>query len=185
MSALHARLHAPMADGATRVRALTPADREPLRASCAADPDIWAIYPYSMLGDAFDPAFDRLMATDQTTLKFAILQEGALVGCTSYLRLDPENAVVEIGGTYIQPSVRGTGLNRCVKELLLARAFMCGLHRVEFRVDTRNTRSQAAVRKLGAHQDGVIRQDRLTWTGYRRDTALFSILKSEWHHQKG
>lgn len=180
MSALHARLHAPMVDGAVLVRAMQEADREPLRASCAADPDIWAIYPYSMLGDAFDPAFDRLMRPDPATLKFTILHADLVVGCTSYLRLDPENAVVEIGGTYIQPSVRGTGLNRCVKDMLLARAFACGLHRVEFRVDTRNARSQAAVRKLGAQQDGVIRQDRLTWTGYRRDTALFSILATEW-----
>jgi RimJ/RimL family protein N-acetyltransferase len=71
-------------------------------------------------------------------------------------------------------------LNRRIKTLLLDRAFACGIRRVEFRVDNRNERSKAAVRKLGAVQDGLIRAERITWTGHVRDTALFSILASEW-----
>ena len=55
-----------------------------------------------------------------------------------------------------------------------------GAVRVQFRVDTRNQRSQAAVSKLGAVREGVLRRDRLTWTGYIRDTVYFSILNSEW-----
>jgi N-acetyltransferase len=56
--------------------------------------------------------------------------------------------------------------------------------RVQFRVDTRNLRSQAAVLKLGAVKEGVLRRDRLTWTGYIRDTAYFSILADEWPEVK-
>jgi RimJ/RimL family protein N-acetyltransferase len=78
--------------------------------------------------------------------------------------------------------VRGSGLNRRVKRLLLDRAFAYGIRRVEFRVDDRNQRSKAAVRKLGANQDGLIRAERITWTGHVRDTALFSILAEEWRN---
>ena len=63
---------------------------------------------------------------------------------------------------------------------MLARAFDCGIRRVEFRVDRRNGRSQAAMKKLGAVREGVLRADRITWTGHVRDTVLFAILKDEW-----
>jgi RimJ/RimL family protein N-acetyltransferase len=64
--------------------------------------------------------------------------------------------------------------------MMLRRAFDCGFRRVEFRVDARNKRSQAAVAKLGAVREGVMRADRITWNGHVRDTVLFSILRDEW-----
>ena len=88
--------------------------------------------------------------------------------------------VVEIGGTYISPSVRGTGFNRGMKKLLVEHAFANGFTRIEFRVDTRNTRSMAAVAKLGAAREGTLRRNRVTWTGYVRDTAIFGLLRDEW-----
>ncbi len=63
---------------------------------------------------------------------------------------------------------------------MLRRAFDGGFRRVEFRVDERNKRSQAAMAKLGAVREGVMRADRITWTGHVRDTVLFSILRDEW-----
>jgi RimJ/RimL family protein N-acetyltransferase len=63
---------------------------------------------------------------------------------------------------------------------MLKHAFDSGALRVQFRVDTRNVRSQAAVARLGAVREGVLRRDRLTWTGYVRDTVYFSILNDEW-----
>jgi RimJ/RimL family protein N-acetyltransferase len=76
--------------------------------------------------------------------------------------------------------MRGTGLNARVKDMMLERAFSCGFRRVEFRVDRRNERSQAACKKLGAVREGMLRADRITWTGHVRDTVLFAILKDEW-----
>ncbi|MND08702.1 hypothetical protein D3C83_315050 [compost metagenome] len=64
--------------------------------------------------------------------------------------------------------------------MMLARAFVCGIRRVEFRVDARNQRSQAAMRKLGAVREGLLRADRVTWNGHVRDTVLFAILRDEW-----
>jgi len=108
------------------------------------------------------------------------MKESTLVGMTAFLGHMPARQTVEIGNTYYVPSVRGTGINARVKKLLLDRAFGCGIRRVELRVDDRNERSKAAVRKLGANQDGLIRAERITWTGHVRDTALFSILAEEW-----
>jgi RimJ/RimL family protein N-acetyltransferase len=81
------------------------------------------------------------------------------------------------------PDMRGTGLNERVKKLMLDRAFGCGFRRVEFRVDSRNARSQAAMAKIGASREGVLRADRITWTGHVRDTVLFSVLADEWRER--
>ena len=99
---------------------------------------------------------------------------------SSFLGIDEHRQVLEIGGTYYRPHLRGSGFNRRVKEMMLKRAFDCGIRRVEFRVDIRNARSQAAMKKLGAVREGVLRADRITWTGHVRDTVLFAILKDEW-----
>src|ERR671920_1215364 len=99
---------------------------------------------------------------------------------SNFLGIDCARQVLEIGGTYYRPHLRGTGLNRRIKDMMLERAFECGIRRVEFRVDRRNGRSQAAMKKLGAVREGVLRADRITWTGHVRDTALFAILKDEW-----
>jgi len=63
---------------------------------------------------------------------------------------------------------------------MLNHAFAAGAVRVQFRVDSRNQRSQAAMTKLGAIREGVLRRDLVTWTGYIRDTVVFSILDDEW-----
>jgi RimJ/RimL family protein N-acetyltransferase len=103
-----------------------------------------------------------------------------VVGLTCYIAPDPANHALEIGSTYIQPSVRATGLNGVMKRLMIGHAFACGFTRIELRVDTRNRRSMAAVRKLGAVHEGTLRKNRVTWTGYVRDTAIFGLLREDW-----
>jgi RimJ/RimL family protein N-acetyltransferase len=161
------------------VEPLTERHREPLRAACAADPDIWAIYSTGFIGAHFDPAFDGLLASPARTM-LAVVRDGNVVGMSGYLHIAPEHCRLEIGNTYIQPAVRGTGLNGRVKRLMLRHAFACGFDRIEFRIDVRNARSQAAVRKLGAAFEGVMCRHMVTWTGHVRDTALFAILRDEW-----
>lgn len=87
---------------------------------------------------------------------------------------------VSIGTSFLHPSVRGGPANPEAKLLMLDHAFAGGAVRVQFKVDTRNRRSQAAVAKLAAVREGVLRRDRLTRTGYIRDTVVFSILDHEW-----
>ena len=172
-------LGAPLGEGDIRLDPLGERHRADLRAACAEDLEIWPLYSTSWGPDHFDTQFDGLRMRENS-FPFAVMKDGQLVGMTAFLGYLPARQTVEIGNTYYVPAVRGTGLNRRVKALLLDRAFACGIRRVEFRVDDRNARSKAAVRKLGATQDGLLRAERITWTGHVRDTALFSILASEW-----
>ena len=103
---------------------------------------------------------------------------------SSFIGVDPKRGALEIGSTYYVPDRRGTGLNRIVKDLMIGRAIDCGFRRIEFKVDSRNGRSQAAMAKLGAVREGIIRSDRVTWTGHVRDTVLFSILAEEWPRRR-
>ena len=153
---------------------------EPLRAACAEDREIWQIYPVNLLDEGFDEAMARFDQLD-SWVRFVVIdnREDKVVGCTNYINPDPWG-VVEIGGTYLAPGVRGSDFNRTKKKLMIEHAFACGFHKIEWRVDTRNKRSIAAVLKLGAKQEGILRQNRVTWTGYHRDTAVFGMLRDEW-----
>jgi len=153
--------------------------RDPLRAACAEDLDIWAIYSTPFDPIHFDASIDQLVAGAVNRV-FVLYEGNELAGMSSFLGLDQARQVVEIGGTYYRPELRGTGLNRRVKDMMLARAFDRGVRRAEFRVDARNARSQAAMARIGATREGVLRADRITWTGHVRDTVLFSILRDEW-----
>lgn len=173
-------LHVPLSEGNLTLAILTEGHREPLRAACAADTEIWQVYPFNYLGDAFDPQFDRLIAGGVLRRCFAILADGAVVGMTAWIDQGQPGWAIEIGNSYIVPALRGTGFNGRVKRLMLDHAFACGLERVVFKVDMLNARSRAAVLKLGATLEGVLRHERKTWTGRVRDTACFSILAHEW-----
>jgi len=153
--------------------------RDALRAACADDRDIWAIYANNFAPSGFDASIDSYVQNPRNR-SFVLFDGDELAGMSSFLGRDDGRQTVEIGGTYYRPHLRGTGLNRRAKDMMLARAFDRGVRRVEFRVDARNARSQAAMAKLGATREGVLRADRITWTGYVRDTVLFSILKDEW-----
>ena len=150
-----------------------------LKAACAEAPDIWAIYANNFGPDGFDDSIALYRSTSRNRT-FVLFDGDELAGMSSYLGIDEGRQVLEIGGTYYRPHIRGSGFNRRVKDIMLKRAFECGIRRVEFRVYRRNERSQAAMKKLGAVREGVLRADRITWTGHVRDTALFAILKDEW-----
>ena len=174
-----AALGAPMREGELTLEPMAESHREGLKAACAEDRDVWSIYSRSFDPDHFDAAFDFIRSRPDWSC-FSIFLGDELVGMSCYLGIDPDRAVLEIGNTYYVPKLRGTGFNRRVKDLMLERAFGCGFRRVEFRVDSRNGRSQAAMAKIGGVRGGVLRQDRITWTGHVRDTVLFSILAAEW-----
>ena len=172
-------LDAPMAGDGCRAELFAERHHEALKAACAEDPDIWAIYANNFGPDGFDDSI-ALYQSSKRNLTFVLFDGDELAGMSSYLGIDESRQVLEIGGTYYRPYLRGTGFNRRVKDMIMKRAFDCGIRRIEFRVDRRNGRSQAAMKKLGAVREGVIRADRITWNGHVRDTVLFAILKDEW-----
>jgi RimJ/RimL family protein N-acetyltransferase len=172
-------LEQPMTGDACRAELFGEQYREPLETACAEDREVWQIYANNFGPDGFDDSITRYVS-NPSNRTFVLFDGDELAGMSSYLGIDPNRQVLEIGGTYYRPKFRGTGLNRRVKEMMLTRAFDCGIRRVEFRVDVRNQRSQAAMKKLGAVREGVLRADRITWTGHVRDTVLFAILQDEW-----
>jgi RimJ/RimL family protein N-acetyltransferase len=173
------RLAAPMAGEGCRAEMFEERHRGALKAACAEDAEIWAIYAADFGPDGFDASIDGYVA-DPNNCTFLLFDGDELAGMSSFLGIDEGREALEIGGTYYRPKFRGTGFNRRAKAMMLERAFECGIRRVEFRVDIRNARSEAAMKKLGAVREGVMRADRITWTGHVRDTVLFAILKGEW-----
>jgi RimJ/RimL family protein N-acetyltransferase len=173
------RLSEPMSGDRCHAELFSEGHRGQLKAACADDRHIWDIYANNFGPDGFDESIDRYVS-NANNRTFVLFEADELAGMSSYLGIDPNRQVLEIGGTYYRPKFRGIGFNRRVKDMMLTRAFDCGIRRVEFRVDARNARSQAAMKKLGAVREGVLRADRITWTGHVRDTVLFAMLKDEW-----
>jgi RimJ/RimL family protein N-acetyltransferase len=169
----------PMVGDGCRAELFEERHRDALRAACAEDLDIWAIYSLNFGPPDFDATIDAF--SSRPNIHTFVLYDGdELAGMSSFLGIDEGRQTLEIGATYYRPHLRGTGFNRRVKDMMLKRAFECGIRRVEFRVDRRNGRSQAAMKKLGAVREGVLRADRITWNGHVRDTVLFAILRDEW-----
>lgn len=157
--------------------------REPLRAACDADPDLWRdLYYTSLGGEEFDGGWDALRAQQAKgwRIPFAVIRGGACVGLSTFITPDAKNRTVEIGTTYYRPEARGGVVNPATKRLMLDHAFACGAGRVAFQVDAINARSRAAMRKLGAVEEGLMRNDKITWTGRVRSSVIFSILPEEW-----
>ncbi len=106
--------------------------------------------------------------------------DGALVGTSTLGDFDEANEHAHIGWTAWDPRVWGSAVNPEAKLLMLTEAFDHGFGRVRLQADDRNDRSRAAIAKLGAQFEGIVRRDRPRADGSWRDTALFSILVDEW-----
>ena len=103
------------------------------------------------------------------------------IGMSTYLNLDPANRRLEIGSTWIGAKAQGTGINSAAKMLLLQRAFEdLGCIAVEFRAHWHNHQSRRAIERLGAKQDGILRNHTIFENGTVRDTVVFSIVEAEW-----
>jgi N-acetyltransferase len=166
-----------------RLQPFAPELKAEVRSAVDCDPDTWAIMPVSPMGDGFDVYWSAACsAPPAQRMAYAIRRcsDDRVIGMSTYYTELVGQGGVSIGTSFLHPSVRGGPANPEAKLLMLDHAFNCGAVRVQFKVDTRNLRSQAAVAKLGAVREGVLRRDRLTWTGYIRDTVVFSILDREW-----
>jgi len=167
-----------------RLLPIAPEMKDRVRAAVDCDPEAWSLITFSSQGDAFAAAWERSLAQHERgeALTYAIERraDGRIVGRSSYLNIRIADRGVEIGATFLHPDVRGGPVNPEAKLLMLGHAFASGAMRVELATDARNLRSQAAIAKLGAQREGVLRAHRVTWTGHRRDTVVFSIIEEEW-----
>ncbi len=120
-------------------------------------------------------------------LAFAVRhrESGAIVGCTRLCHWDQPNRHIEIGYTWYSKSVQRTAVNTECKLLLLSYAFeTLDVIAVEFRTHFNNEASRQAIMRLGAKQDGILRNHRILKDGTVRDTVVYSIIDSEWPEVK-
>jgi N-acetyltransferase len=164
---------------------------EPLDAAHAADLAVavgdlsrkWTTLIPTPEGMAAEIERRRGLAAQGLIVPWAIClaDTGRAVGMTTYLHLDEENRRLEIGSTWIGPAVQRTGVNADAKLLQLTRAFeVLHCNAVEFRTHWHNRQSRAAIERLGAKQDGVLRDHQVWKDGTLRDTVVYSILRTEW-----
>lgn len=166
---------------------------EPLRAEhadalaeAAADGELWSLW-YTFVPDASQVAdYIQQALTEQDkgrALPFVVVDKssGKVVGSTRFCNADPRHQRVEIGYTWYARRYQRTALNTECKLLLLRHAFeSLQAIAVEFRTHWHNQASRAAIARLGAKQDGVLRNHQKMPGGGYRDTVVFSILNSEW-----
>jgi RimJ/RimL family protein N-acetyltransferase len=167
---------------------LEPLARTHHAALCAIglEAEIWDLIPYRVLTPEDMAAYIQSALDLQaagTALPFATVHitSGQVVGSTRFMNIDQANRRVEIGATWIAAPWRRTAVNTEAKYLMLRHAFeTLGCIRVELKTDALNQRSRNAIRRIGATEEGTLRQHVITWSGRRRDSVYFSILDSEW-----
>ena len=174
----------PLENSFVRLEPLTASLEDEVRAALDCDPASWDI----MVAAAYGPYFDawwqaalRAMAQG-TRIAWAVrrMDDGAVVGTTSLYEVRPDYRRCEVGSTFYRPEARGGPVNPSCKRLLLGHAFDGGAVRVEILTDAINPGSQAAIRKLGARDEGVLRKHKITFKGRIRDTAQFAVLDDDW-----
>jgi len=144
----------------------------------AQDDELWRWLPVPR---PRTPEQLQLMRATHPGLPWAVVADGRAGGCTSYLDVDLSVGGLEIGWTWYRRDLWATSVNPACKLLLLGHAFdTLGAARVSLKTDALNTRSRAAIAKLGCAYDGTLRHNRLRPDGSVRDTAYFSIMAPEW-----
>jgi N-acetyltransferase len=152
--------------------------------------DTFRWIPYSM---ATPEDFQRVVEKALTELQrgeslpFVTVERssGRVIGSTRYMNIDVANRKVEIGSTWIAPAWQRSAINTEAKYLMLRHAFeQWGCIRVELKTDALNQKSRNAILRIGAKEEGTLRQHMITYTGRLRDTVYFSILEKEWPEVK-
>jgi len=161
-------------------------EHESALVQAAADGELWRLWfthvaTPERMGEYIAAAIE--MRAQSGAMPFAVRETktGAVVGCTRYFNVDAANRRLEIGHTWYAQRVQRTAINSECKLLLLTHAFeTLRCIAVEFRTHWFNHQSRTAIARLGAKQDGVLRNHQLMADGVKRDTVVFSIIDNEW-----
>jgi RimJ/RimL family protein N-acetyltransferase len=154
--------------------------------AAVSDGELWKLWYTSIpTPEGMRAEIDRRLGlhAQGSMLPFAVrrLDSGKLCGMTTYMNIDERNRRVEIGSTWYAASAQRTAINSECKLMLLTHAFeTLGCIAVEFRTSWMNHASRTAIARLGAKQDGVLRNHQLMADGMYRDTVVFSIISQEW-----
>ena len=152
----------------------------------AADGEIWRLWYTGVAApdrtaQYIDSALTMRELDGAMPFVVRLAATGEIVGCTRYFNVDGPNRRLEIGHTWYAKRVQRSAINTECKLLLLTHAFeKLRCIAVEFRTHWFNHASRAAIARLGAKQDGVLRNHQISPDGSYRDTVVFSIIESEW-----
>jgi RimJ/RimL family protein N-acetyltransferase len=154
--------------------------------SIGQDPDLWKLAPYQINSGEKMRTYMRAALDGEElgiALPFVTIEQATdrVVGSTRFGNIDAPNHRVEIGWTWIGKPWQRTPINTEAKFLMLQHAFeVWQCIRVEFKTDALNTRSRAAIARLGAKEEGIFRHHMITESGRLRDSVYFSIINDEW-----
>ena len=171
---------------------LQPLQREHAAAllDAAADGELWNLKVTHVPGpDTVDQYIETALAGRDagTMIPFTLVRRdtGLVVGSTRFWKVDRVNRKLEIGHTWLAQSTQNSAINTEAKLLLLTYAFeVLDCVRVQFTTDELNEKSRAAILRLGAVQEGIVRHERIMPDGRKRNSVRFSIIDSEWPQVK-
>jgi RimJ/RimL family protein N-acetyltransferase len=153
------------------------------------DGELWKLW-YTFIPRAEDMAkeIERRLSLQRagSMLPFTVFDaDGKIAGMTTYMNVDTQNRRVEIGSTWYARRVQRSALNTQCKLLLLTHAFeWLDCIAVEFRTHFFNHQSRRGIERLGAKQDGILRNHQIAPNGTLRDTVVYSIIAAEWRTVK-
>lgn len=152
----------------------------------SADGELWNMTVTVVPGpDTVDGYIATALAGRETgsVMPFVIARRGSgeILGSTRFWKIDRVNRKLEIGHTWLRASAQRSGVNTEAKFLLLVHAFdVMSAVRVQFTTDELNEKSRAAILRIGATQEGIVRHERIMPDGRKRNSVRFSIIDSEW-----
>jgi len=161
-------------------------EHEEALARAVADGELWRLWyttvpPPDKMSQYITIALDMRERLDAMPFVIREKSSGEIVGCTRYFNVDAANRRLEIGHTWYSKRVQRGPINTECKLMLLTHAFeKLQCIAVEFRTHWFNHASRTAIERLGAKQDGVLRNHQVSADGWKRDTVVFSIIDGEW-----
>ncbi len=173
-------------DERARLEPLTATHFAPLMAIALSNSDIWKFTMANIIDEnSFAAYFNTALKEreNKTAYPFAMFdkKENRYVGCTRYANISFRDKRLEIGWTWIDPLLQGSGINKHNKYLMLQFAFeKLNLNRVELKTAGTNLKSQRAMEKIGAVREGVLRKHSINDIGAIRDTVYYSFINDEW-----
>ncbi len=179
------KFYTPLSDSRVTLLPITKSHIKEMR-KLSSDKDVWTWYTEDLTNpDALENwMMKRLEETERgekMTYSVQLNETSEIIGATSYGHIDWTEGCIEIGWTWLGKKYIGSGINKHMKFLMLHHAFeTMQIERLELRTDELNVRSRKAMEKIGAKHDGTLRNHRSTQGNKRRNTVVYSIIKSEW-----
>lgn len=167
------------------LRQLSIDDEAELQTACA-DGELWKLWYATIprpegVGELIRDHLRAQSAGERAPWAVVDKRSSRVIGVTTYLNIVQEHKRLDVGYTWIAGSFQGTSVNVEAKYLLLSRAFEeLGVNRVELRTHFYNRRSRAAIEKLGAKLDGILRKHTILPNGTTRDTCVYSLIDDDW-----